>query len=64
MGISEYVTTTITKAFRFSQHQEKPRLLKISVSTESERPQFCEIYTKLRNSTSPPDIRKIYIMHI
>ena len=31
------VSTTITKAFRIGQHKEKPRLLKISVSTESEK---------------------------
>ena len=37
------ITTTITKAMRIGQHQEKPRLLKITVCTESERPQFYEV---------------------
>ena len=55
------ITTTITKAIRIGQHREKPRLLKITISTESEKAAILRNCTKLRNYTNPPDTRKIYI---
>jgi len=55
------ITATITKAFRIGQHKEKPRLLKISVSTESEKAAILQNCIKLRSSSNPPDMQKIYI---
>ena len=47
------ITTTITKAIRIGQHREKPRLLKSTVSTESEKAAILRNCTKLRNSRGP-----------
>ena len=55
------VSPTITKTFHLSKHHEKPRLLKITVSTESEKISILRNISKLRNKENPDNIKQIFI---
>ena len=39
----------------------KPRLLKVSLSTEVDKAKVLRNCTKLRNSSHPPDVQKVFI---
>ena len=55
------VSLTITKANRLGKRSEKPRLLKFTVSSESEKASILRNISKLRNENNPDDINNIYI---
>ena len=59
------VSTKIDKAVRLGKHsgeeQEKPRLLKISVSSEMEKALLLRNCIKLRNKSNPEGIKKLFI---
>jgi len=54
-------STTITKAIRIGKKREKPRLLKVTLNSSQEKYTVLHNCTKLRNSSVPEDIRKIFI---
>ena len=54
-------STTITKAIRIGKKREKPRLLKVTLNYSQEKYTVLRNCTKLRNSSAPEDIRKIFI---
>ena len=55
------IPAKVVKAFRIGQRKDKPRLLKITVSTEQEKAEILWNCTKLRNSNNPNDVKKIFI---
>ena len=55
------VNATINKAFRLGQRGSKPRLLKISVNTETEKASILQNRIKLKNDVHPEEIQKIFI---
>ena len=55
------ISVNIAKAFRLGQRRDKPRLLKVTVSTEQEKAGILRNCTKLRNSNNPNDIKNIFI---
>ena len=55
------LSTKIEKAFRLGQRKEKPRLLKVSVSSKQEKAMILRNCIKLRNSDNPAIISKIFI---
>lgn len=60
---SKYVghSAKIEKAFRLGKRKDKPRLLKITVSSEQEKSAILRNCTKLRNSDNPDDIKRIFV---
>ena len=61
--VKEYlnVPVKVTNGVRLGKKGEKQRLLKISLSSDKEKAQVLCNCTKLRNSSHPEHIRKIYI---
>ena len=57
MGMS----VKIERAFRLGKHGEKPRLLKISVTSEQEKIAILQNCTKLRNENNPDDVKKLFV---
>ena len=55
------VSVAINKAFRLGKHNDKPRLLKISVNSEAEKASLLRNATKLRNADHPKEIQQIFI---
>ena len=55
------VTPNISKAIRLGKRQEKARLLKITVSSETEKAAILRNVTKLRKQQNPEDVKKIYV---
>jgi len=53
------ISVKIEKVFRIGQRKDKPRLLKITVSSEQEKTVVLRNCTKLRNSENPEDVKKI-----
>ena len=51
----------ISKCFRLGKKGAKPRLLKVSLSTEVDKAKVLRNCTKLRNSSHPPDVQKVFI---
>ena len=56
------LSTKIEKTFRLGQRKEKPRLLKVSVSSEQEKAMILRNCIKLHNSDNPAIINKIFII--
>ena len=54
-------TVSITKCFHLGKKGSKPRLLKISLSTEIEKAKLLRNCTKLRDPNLPLVMRKIFI---
>jgi len=54
-------SVTITNAFRLGPKSTKPRLLKISLSKIEEKSAILKSKTKLRLSTNPENVRKLFI---
>ena len=55
------IPTTITQAKRIGKKREKPRLLKVTVSSSQQKAAVLRNCTKLRKSDVPEDVRRIYI---
>ena len=55
------VSPSITKAFHFGKCDEKPRLLKITVSSESEKISIVNKISKLHNTDNSEHINNIFI---
>ena len=55
------VTPTISKAIRLGKRKEKSRLLKITVTSESEKATILRNTLKLRKQENPDNIKNIYI---
>jgi len=55
------VSTTVTNAIRIGSKGAKPCLLKLLVSSKSEKSLILKNCTKLRNKKHPNDIQRIYI---
>jgi len=54
-------SANITKAIRIGKRGDKPRLLKISVASESEKAAVMRNCTKLRNTNLPSIIQRVFI---
>lgn len=54
-------SVSITNAFRLGQRAEKPRLLKVSLSSVKEKTYILKNKTKLRSTSNPPNIRNLFI---
>ena len=55
------IPVTITNAIRLGSRGDKPRLLKISVSSKHEKALVLKNCVKLRNKNHPADIQRVYI---
>jgi len=51
----------VTKAIRLGKRGDKPRLLKVSVASESDKASIMRNCTKLRNTNLPTAIQKVFI---
>ena len=58
------IAPTVTNAFRLGKRSDRPRLLKISVSSIDEKSSILRQCHKLRNSDNPVDIQKIFLRPI
>ena len=54
-------SVSITNAFRLGQRAEKPRLLKVSLSSVKEKTYILKNKTKLRSTSNPLNIRNLFI---
>ena len=54
-------TVTTDKAFRLGKRSSKPRLLKISLSSDQEKASILKNKLKFRSSNNPPKVRNIFI---
>ena len=55
------VSPNISKAIRLGKRQEKARLLKITVSSESDKAAILRNVTKLHKEQNPENIKKLYV---
>jgi len=55
------ISATINNAFRPGKKSAKPRLLKLSLSNVQDKSSILKNKTKLRSSSNPSDVRKIFI---
>ena len=55
------VPATITKAIRLGKKSNMPRLLKVSVASESDKASIMRNCTKLRNVNLPSIVQKVFI---
>ena len=54
-------SVSITNAFRLGQRAEKPRLLKVSLSSVKEKAYILKNKTKLRSTSNPQNICNLFI---
>lgn len=54
------VKATITNAFRLGKRSDRPRLLKVSVSSVEEKSAILKQCYKLKNKENPADVQKIF----
>jgi len=55
------VSITINKAFRLGQRNTKPRLLKISANSETEKALVLRNAAKLKNENHPKEVQQMFI---
>jgi len=55
------LSVSITNAFRLGKRSQKPRLLKISLSSTKDKASILNSKTKLRSTSNPPNIRNLFI---
>jgi len=55
------LSVSITNAFRLGKRSQKPRLLKISLSSTKDKASILNSKTKLRSTSNPHNIRNLFI---